>query len=91
MDYGATRSRCGMAADDAAPGGRVVAGTPRTEAVVSGVLWLYGVLSLFVLGHYFYASPTELSFRINFLIGMEAVAAALLLLSAPFLVPRRVN
>ena len=56
-----------------------------------GVLWLYGALSMFVLGHYFYASPFELSFRINFLIVLEAVAAGLLLLSAPFLVPRRVD
>jgi hypothetical protein len=62
-------------------------GGARVWAV--GVLWLYGVLSLFVLGHYFYASPSELSFRINLLIGLEAVAAALLLLSAPFLIPRR--
>ncbi len=56
-----------------------------------GVLWLYGALSMFVLGHYFYASPSELSFRINFLIGLEAVAAGLLILFAPVLVPRRVD
>src|SRR3954454_7947111 len=51
-----------------------------------GVLRLYGVLSMFVLGHYFYASPSELPFRINVLIGIEATAAGLLLLFAPFLV-----
>ena len=56
-----------------------------------GVLWLYGVLSMFVLGHYLYASPSALSFRINFLIALEAVAAGLLLVLAPFLVQRRVG
>jgi hypothetical protein len=55
-----------------------------------GVLRLYGVLSMFVLGHYFYASPSELPFRINVLIGIEATAAGLLLLFAPFLVTRSV-
>lgn len=55
------------------------------------VFWLYGVMSMFVLGHYFYASPSDLPFRINFLIGMEAVAAGLLLLLAPLLVPRGVR
>ena len=54
-----------------------------------GVLWLYGVLSMFVLGHYLYASPSELPFRINLLIGGEALAAALLILLAPFSFPRR--
>ena len=49
-----------------------------------GVLWLYGVLSMFVLGHYLYASPWELPFRINLLIGGEALAAALLILRSPF-------
>jgi hypothetical protein len=54
-----------------------------------GVLQLYGVLSMFVLGHYFYASPFALSIGINLLIGMEAVTAGLLILLAPFLVARR--
>ena len=53
-----------------------------------GVLWLYGALSMFVLGHYLYASPSELPFRINFFIVAEAVAAGLLILFAPFVVPR---
>ena len=48
-----------------------------------GILWLYGGLSMFVLGHYLYASPTMLTFRINILIGMEAMAALLLILLAP--------
>jgi hypothetical protein len=52
-----------------------------------GVLWLYGGLSMFVLGHYLYASPFELPASINLLIGLEAVAAGMLLLLAPFLVP----
>ena len=51
------------------------------------VLWLYGGLSVFVLGHYFYASPFDLSLRINLSIGVEAVAAGFLLVVAPFLVP----
>ncbi len=54
-----------------------------------GVLWLYGFASIFVLGHYFYASPRELAFRINFFIGAEAVAAVLLILLAPFAMPPR--
>lgn len=52
-----------------------------------GVLWLYSGLSLFVLGHYLYASPLELPFRINFFIGTEAVAAALLIVGAPLAIP----
>ena len=48
-----------------------------------GVLWLYGVLSLFVLGHYLYAPPMTLSFRINVLIAAETVTAILLILLAP--------
>jgi hypothetical protein len=51
--------------------------------------WLYGVLSLFALGHYFYASPFQLSAQINLLIGLEAVAAALLIAAAPFVVGLR--
>jgi hypothetical protein len=54
-----------------------------------GTLWLYAGLSVFVLGHYFYASPSELSLRINLLIGIEASFAALLLVLAPFAVARR--
>jgi hypothetical protein len=54
-----------------------------------GVLWLYGALSMFVLGHYLYASPSALPFRINFFIAGEAVAASLLILFAPFAIPRR--
>jgi hypothetical protein len=61
-------------------------GTRRASV---GVLWLYGALSMFVLGHYFYASPSELPPRINVLIGIEAAAAGLLLVLAPVLVPRR--
>src|SRR5262245_30908081 len=57
-------------------------------AAIAG-LWVYGVLSLFALGHYFYAAPSQLSLRINLLIGAEAAAAALLIVSAPFLVPRQ--
>ena len=48
-----------------------------------GVLWLYGVLSMLVLGHYLYASPATLSLRMNFLIVLEAVVAFLLILLAP--------
>ena len=48
-----------------------------------GTLWIYGILSLFTLGHYFYASPMTLSFRINALILLEAAAAALLLVLSP--------
>ena len=48
-----------------------------------GILWLYGGLSMFVLGHYLYASPTMLTLRINILILMEAIAALLLVLFAP--------
>ena len=54
-----------------------------------GVLWLYGVLSMFVLGHYLYAWPWELTLRINLLIAGEALAAALLIVLAPFSIPRR--
>ena len=54
-----------------------------------GAFWLYGVLSLFVLGHYLYASPAELPFRINLFILTEALAAALLILLAPFAVEHR--
>jgi hypothetical protein len=61
-------------------------GMKRTSV---GILWLYGALSLFVLGHYFYASPFEFPPRINVLIGLEAAAAALLLVLAPVLVPPR--
>ena len=57
-------------------------------AAIAG-LWVYGILSMFVLGHYFYAAPARLSFRINVLIGAEAAAAALLMVSAPLLIPRR--
>ena len=53
------------------------------------VLWSYGVLSMFVLGHYLYAPPSSLSFRVNFFILLEASAAALLILLAPILVPGR--
>lgn len=59
----------------------------RTLAAVA-VFWVYGGLSMFVLGHYLYASPFELPASINLLIGLEAVAAGLLLILAPFIVPR---
>ncbi len=45
----------------------------------SGLLMLYGFMSLSVLGHYLYASPVSLSFRINFFILLEAVAALTLI------------
>ena len=48
-----------------------------------GVLWTYGVLSLFALGHYFYTSPAQLALRINLLIALEVIAAVLLILLAP--------
>jgi hypothetical protein len=48
-----------------------------------GVLWLYGVLRMFVLGHYLYASPTTLPVRINIFIALEALAAFLLIVFAP--------
>jgi len=48
------------------------------------MLWSYGVLSLFVLGHYLYESPSALPLRVNFLIGGEAVAAILLIVLVPF-------
>jgi hypothetical protein len=53
--------------------------------------WFYGALSLFALGHYFYASPFQLSARINLLIALEAVAAALLILAAPVAVGFRLT
>jgi hypothetical protein len=56
-----------------------------------GVLWTFGVLSMFALGHYFYASPLSLSLRINFLILLEASAAALLIVLAPFAVHGRLD
>ena len=52
------------------------------------VLWTYGILSLSVLGHYRFASPMDLPFRINLFIGVEAMAAALLIVAAPIVVPR---
>jgi hypothetical protein len=61
-------------------------GGKRRAAV--GVLWVYGVMSMFVLGHYLYASPFELPTSINVLIGLEALAAGLLLIFAPVLVAR---
>src|SRR5215470_6374394 len=45
-----------------------LAGREMRQAALA-VLWLYGGLSLFVLGHYFYAPPNALSLRINLLIG----------------------
>ena len=48
-----------------------------------GALWIYGALSMLVLGHYLYASPSELPVRVNILIWAEAVAAALLIVLAP--------
>ena len=36
-----------------------------------GVFWLYGALSMSVLGHYLYASPSELPLRVNLFIGGE--------------------
>lgn len=51
--------------------------------------WLYGGLSLFVLGHYRFAAPSELSFRINLLIWLEAMTALILILLAPVVVPRK--
>ncbi len=50
-----------------------------------GVLWSYGVLSMFVLGHYLYAAPSSLSVRVNLFILLEASAAALLVVLAPVL------
>jgi hypothetical protein len=52
------------------------------------LLWLYGGLSMFVLGHYNFAAPSELSLRINVMIFSEALAALLLIGLAPFLVAR---
>jgi hypothetical protein len=52
------------------------------------LFWLYGGLSMFVLGHYNFAAPSELSLRINVLICSEALAALILIGVAPFLVPR---
>lgn len=52
-------------------------------------LTIYAVLSLFTLGHYFYASPMSLSFSINALIILEATSAALLLLLAPLAIGLR--
>jgi hypothetical protein len=52
-------------------------------------LALYSVLSLFTLGHYFYASPLDLPFAINALIALEATSAALLLAVAPLAIGRR--
>jgi hypothetical protein len=54
-----------------------------------GALWLYGASSMFVLGHYRYASSAELPPRINVLIAAEAAAAGLLILFAPLSIPRR--
>jgi VCBS repeat-containing protein len=51
-----------------------------------GVFWVYGALSLFVLGHYVYASPSDLTLAINTLIIGEAVAASLLVIVAPLLI-----
>jgi hypothetical protein len=65
-----------------------LASRPSKWAAVS-VLWLYGALSMCVLGHYLYAVPTELPFRINVFIMAEALAAALLIAFAPFLLSRR--
>jgi hypothetical protein len=59
----------------------------RWAALVA--FWVYGVLSLFALGHYFYGSPFQLSARINLLIGLEAVVAALLIAAAPFVIGLR--
>jgi len=53
------------------------------------LFWLYGVLSMFVLGHYNFAAPSELSARINVLILSEALAALILIGLAPLLVSRR--
>jgi hypothetical protein len=52
------------------------------------LFWLYGGLSMFVLGHYRFAVPSELSLRINLLICSEALAALILIGFAPFLVVR---
>jgi hypothetical protein len=51
-----------------------------------GLLWAYAVASLFVLGHYRYASPMDLSLRINALIVGEALAAAVLIVCAPLVI-----
>ena len=45
----------------------------------SASLAAYALMSLLVLGHYRYASPWELSFRVNLFILVEAVAAVVLL------------
>ena len=52
------------------------------------LFWLYGGLSMFVLGHYNFAAPSELSLRMNLLICSEALAALALIGLAPFLVAR---
>jgi hypothetical protein len=55
-------------------------------AIVAFVI--YGAVSLSVLGHYLYASPLELPFRVNFLILAEAVAAAGLTVFSLLVLPR---
>jgi hypothetical protein len=60
----------------------------RLRVAALGVLWAYAILSLFVLGHYFYAPPTALPSLANCLIALEATAAAVLLVLAPIAVPR---
>jgi hypothetical protein len=41
-------------------------------------LYIYSVMGLLVLGHYLIAPPWKVSFKINFFIVLEAVAALLL-------------
>lgn len=45
-------------------------------------LILYSFCSLSVLGHYIYASPNVLPFRVNLLIALEALAAMMLMIRA---------
>jgi hypothetical protein len=50
------------------------------------VLWVYGALSAFALGHYLYGSPQDLTSDMNALIIAETAAAVLLMVLAPRLV-----
>ena len=49
------------------------------------LLYLYGAMSLLVLGHYSYAPLADISFSIHFFILLEAVAAACLVLFTAWL------
>ena len=60
----------------------------KSKWTAVSLFWLYGGLSMFVLGHYNFAAPSELSARINVLILSEAFAALILIGLAPVLVAR---